>query len=50
MKANRELVQLLCPYGNWKHSKGMQLVDKTSAEKIRNSFMRSFDRIWGVPI
>ena len=50
MKANRELVQLLCPYGNWSHSKGMQLVDKTSAEKIRNSFMRGFDRIWGVPI
>lgn len=28
----------------------MQVVDKTCAEKIRNSFMRSFDRIFGVPI
>lgn len=50
MTANKELVQLLCPYGNWNHAKGMQLVDKTAAQKIRNSFMRSFDRIWGVPI
>ena len=44
------MLQLLCPYGNWAHKNGMQVVDKTAAEKIRNAFMQSFDRIWGVPI
>lgn len=45
-----DLVQLLCPFGNWAHSKGMQVVDKTACEKIRNNFMRSLARIRGIPI
>lgn len=43
-------VQLLCPFGNWAHPKGMQVVDKTACEKIRNNFMRSLARIRGLPI
>ena len=44
------LVQLLSPYGNWEHKNGMQKVDKEAALKMRNSFMRGVDRIFGVPI
>lgn len=45
-----DTIQLLCPYGNWQHSKGMQVVDKIAGEKIRNNFMRSFARLRGLPI
>ncbi len=45
-----DVIQLLCPYGNWQHSKGMQVVDKISAEKIRNNFMRGLARFRGLPI
>lgn len=46
----RGVVQLLSPYGQWSHRKGMQLVDEEAARRIRDSFMRGFDRIWGLPI
>ncbi len=37
-KFNKTLVQLLCPFGNWKHTKGMQIVDKVSGEKLVKNF------------
>ncbi len=38
MTYNSELLQVLCPFGNWTHSKGMQIVDEIAAEKMtRNS-------------
>ncbi|MBO6102207.1 MAG: hypothetical protein J6P03_03010 [Opitutales bacterium] len=50
MDRGKSALQLLCPFGNWSHKKGMQIVDKTAAQKLRDSFMRGFDRIFGVPI
>lgn len=44
------VLQILSPYGNWSHSKGMQIVDEIAGEKIVNSFSRSFTRFWGLPI
>lgn len=34
MKFDREILQVLCPYGKWRHSKGMQIVDEESAKKM----------------
>ncbi len=33
-KFSKTLIQILCPFGNWKHPKGMQIVDKISGEKL----------------
>lgn len=51
MKADYErVVQLLSPYGNWDHKHGMQVVDKTAAQKMSKAFMQGFDRFFGLPI
>ena len=34
MKFDREILQVLCPYGKWRHAKGMQIVDEESAKKM----------------
>ena len=31
-------MQVLCPYGEWKHSNGMQYVDRIAAEKMYKNF------------
>jgi len=42
MNANRKLVQVLAPYGLWHHSKGEQLVDELSAEKMAKNSRKLF--------
>lgn len=42
MNANRKLVQVLAPYGLWHHSKGEQVVDELSAEKMAKNSERLF--------
>jgi len=42
MKNKKILLQILSPYGNWQHAKGMQIVDKIAAEKMRKSFSSFF--------
>ena len=37
MKFNKELLQVLCPYGEWQHTKGMQVVDEESARRMKRS-------------
>lgn len=37
MKFNKELLQVLCPYGEWRHTKGMQVVDEESARRMKRS-------------
>lgn len=34
MKFDREILQVLCPYGKWRHAKGMQIVDEEAAKKM----------------
>lgn len=43
----KELLQLLCPFGNWPHAKGMQVVDEEAAQKMRKNFARSLAGIFG---
>ena len=45
--ASTEILQLLCPFGNWPHPRGMQVVDETAAKKMRKNFLWSFARIFG---
>ena len=47
MRGAWEILQLLCPYGNWPHQRGMQVVDETAAVKMRENFLWSFARIFG---
>ena len=49
MKFNRELVQVLCPYGEWRHSRGMQVVDFESARRMKRS-MGIFRYLGAIPI
>lgn len=35
---NNTLIQVLSPYGNWNHQKGMQVVDKIAGDKMRANF------------
>jgi len=37
MKFDKEIVQILCPYGEWPHPRGMQVVDEVSARKMRGA-------------
>ena len=37
MKFDKELLQVLCPFGEWEHPKGMQVVDEESARRMRRS-------------
>lgn len=37
MKFDKELLQVLCPFGEWEHSKGMQIVDEESARRMKRS-------------
>ena len=43
----KEMLQLLCPFGNWPHANGMQVVDEEAAQKMRKNFARSFAGIFG---
>ena len=44
MTFNREFVHILCPFGNWPHPRGMQIVDESSAEKMRRNSEAAFSR------
>ena len=48
-KFDKELVQVLCPYGEWKHSRGMQVVDFESARRMKRS-MLILRALGGIPI
>jgi len=37
MKFDRELLQVLCPFGEWSHSKGMQVVDEEAARRMKRA-------------
>lgn len=37
MKRDRELLQILCPFGEWPHKKGLQIVDEQSAEMMKRN-------------
>lgn len=37
MKFNKQILQVLSPYGEWQHHKGLQIVDKESAMKMKKS-------------
>ena len=50
MAFNREIVQVLCPYGEWPHSQGMQLVDEEAAVKMKKSARFSGTFSLGIPI
>ena len=42
---NRELLQVLCPFGIWNHPRGKQLIDEKSAQKMKNAEMFLFRKI-----
>ena len=48
MKFDNELLQVLCPFGEWNHSKGMQVVDKESARRMKCS--ASWSPISRIPV
>lgn len=48
MKFDNELLQVLCPFGEWSHSKGMQVVDKESARRMKRS--ASWSPISTIPV
>jgi|GEM_PF-6734256 len=52
MKNKKILLQILSPYGNWQHAKGMQIVDKIAAEKMTKSFSSFFKQAFskGLPV
>ncbi len=50
MTFNREIVQVLCPYGEWPHSQGMQLVDEEAAAKMKKSARFAGTFSLGIPI
>ena len=37
MKFDNELLQVLCPFGQWQHPKGMQIVDEESARRMKRA-------------
>lgn len=45
MNFDTELLQVLCPFGEWNHPKGMQLVDEKSARRMKLAAMFSFSDI-----
>ena len=48
MKSDRELLQVLCPFGEWPHAKGMQVVDEESARKMKRA--AAWSAAVGIPI
>lgn len=48
MKSDRELLQVLCPFGEWPHTKGMQVVDEESARKMKRA--AAWSAAVGIPI
>ena len=48
MKRDRELLQILCPFGEWPHRKGLQIVDEQSAEMMKRNV--SWLPMSGIPI
>ena len=47
---NIGLAQILCPYGNWHHSQGMQKVDSVSLRKMQIASRFSMLIGAGIPI
>ncbi len=37
MKFDKEILQVLCPFGEWNHSRGLQIVDEESARLMKRS-------------
>ncbi len=37
MKFDKEILQVLCPFGEWKHTRGMQVVDEESARLMKRA-------------
>ena len=50
MTFNRELLQILCPYGEWPHSQGMQIVDEEAASRMKSAAKYSAAFTRGIPI
>ncbi len=48
MKFDREILQVLCPFGEWKHARGMQVVDEESARLMKRA--ASWSPISSIPI
>ena len=48
MKSDRELLQVLCPFGEWPPAKGMQVVDEESARKMKRA--AAWSAAVGIPI
>ncbi len=48
MKFNKEILQVLCPFGEWKHARGMQIVDEESARLMKRA--ASWSPIGQIPI
>ena len=43
----RRMLQVLSPYGNWSHPRGMQVVDRKSAENMRKAFGGAISKLCG---
>ncbi len=50
MKFDREVLQVLCPYGEWPHANGIQVVDEKAARKMLHSSRIAKFFYGGVPI
>ncbi len=48
MKADNELLQVLCPFGEWPHPKGTQIVDEESARSMKRA--AAWKSLTGIPI
>lgn len=44
MKPNKQLLQVLAPYGKWQHAKGLQIVDEIAAKEMKANFEKIFSR------
>ena len=42
MKPNKQLLQVLAPYGKWQHAKGLQIVDEIAAKEMKANFEKFF--------